>query len=116
MEFSRQEYLSMLPFSSSGGLSDPGVEPGSPAFQADSLPSELPGKVMFNSIATPWIVAFQAPLSRQEYWNRLPSLSLGDFPNPEIKPSSPALGGGFFTTEPPGKPIPELGDTKPRTG
>ena len=110
LEFSRQEYLSMLPFSSPGDLPDPGVEPGSPAFQADSLPSELPGKVMFNSIATPWTVAFQAPLSRQEYWKRLPFLSLGDLPNPEIEPSSPALGGGFITTVPPRKPIPELGD------
>ena len=38
----------MLPFSSLGNLSDPGVEPGSPALQADSLPSELsapPGKI-----------------------------------------------------------------------
>ena len=29
----------------------------------------------------------------------------GDFPNPGIKPASPALAGGFFTTEPPGKPL-----------
>ena len=28
----------------------------------------------------------------------------GNFPNPEIKPTSPALAGKFFTTEPPGKP------------
>ena len=27
-----------------------------------------------------------------------------DLPDPGIKPSSPALAGGFFTTEPPGKP------------
>ena len=43
MEFSRQEYWSGLPFSSPGNLPDPGIEPGSPAFQADTLPSELPG-------------------------------------------------------------------------
>ena len=39
--------------------------------------------------------------SRQEYWNRLPSPSPGDLPNPGIKPvslTSPALAGGFFTT------------------
>ena len=38
MEFSRQEYWSGLPFSSPGGLPNPGIEPGSPALQADSLP------------------------------------------------------------------------------
>ena len=44
MEFSRQEYWSGLPFPSPGDLRDPGIEPGSPALQADSLPSEPPGK------------------------------------------------------------------------
>ena len=42
MEFSRQEYWSGLPFPSPGDLPDPGIEPGSPALQADSLPSEPP--------------------------------------------------------------------------
>ena len=41
MGFSRQEYCSGLPFPSPGYLSDPGIESGSPAFQADSLPTEL---------------------------------------------------------------------------
>ena len=44
MGFSRQEYWSGLPFPSPEGLPDPGIEPGSPTLQADSLPSELPGK------------------------------------------------------------------------
>ena len=44
MEFSRQEYLSGCPFSSSGDLPDPGIEPGSSALQPDTLPSEPPGK------------------------------------------------------------------------
>ena len=44
MEFSRQEYWSRLPFPSPGDLPDPGIEPGSPALQADSLPSETPEK------------------------------------------------------------------------
>ena len=44
MGFSRQEYWSGLPFPSLGDLPDPGIEPGSPALQADALPSELPGK------------------------------------------------------------------------
>ena len=46
MEFSRQEYWSGLPFPSPGDLLNPGIEPGSPALQADILPSELPGKPM----------------------------------------------------------------------
>ena len=40
---------------------------------------------------------------RQEYWNGLPSPSPGDLPDPGIEPKSPALAGGFFTTEPPEK-------------
>ena len=54
-------------------------------------------------------MAHQAPLSmefpRQEYRNGLPFASLGDLPSPGIEPSSPALAGGFFTTEPPGKSL-----------
>ena len=40
MGFSRQEYRSGLPFPSPGDLPDPGIDPGSPALQADSLPTE----------------------------------------------------------------------------
>ena len=43
--------------------------------------------------------------SGQEHWKRLLFPTPGDLPNPEIEPMSPALSGGFFTTEPPGKPI-----------
>ena len=43
MEFSRQEYWSGLPLPSPGDLPNPGVEPGSPGLQADSLLSEPPG-------------------------------------------------------------------------
>ena len=42
--FSRQEYWSGLPFPSPGDLPNPGIEPGSPVLQADTLPSEPPGK------------------------------------------------------------------------
>ena len=59
--------------------------------------------------ATPWTVACQAPLSmgfpRREYWSGFPFPSPGDLPNLVIEPESPALAGGFFTTEPPGKPV-----------
>ena len=44
MGFSRQEYQSGLPFPSPGDLPDPGIIPGSPALQADALPSDPPGK------------------------------------------------------------------------
>ena len=44
MEFSRQEYRNGLPFSSPGDLPEPGIEPRSPTFQANSLPSEPMGK------------------------------------------------------------------------
>ena len=43
MEFSRQKYWSGEPFPSPGDLPDPGIEPGSPALQEDSLPSEPTG-------------------------------------------------------------------------
>ena len=42
MGFSRQEYWSGLPFPSPGDLPYPGIEPGPPALQADSLPSAEP--------------------------------------------------------------------------
>ena len=61
--------------------------------------------------ATPWTIAYQAPLSmgfsRQEHWSGLPCPPPEDLPNPVIKPLSPispASAGGFFTAEPAGKP------------
>ena len=44
MEFSRPENWSGKPFPSPGDLPNPGIEPRSPTLQAESLPSELPGK------------------------------------------------------------------------
>ena len=44
MGFSRREYWSGLPFHSPGDLPNPGIEPGCPVLQADSLPSEPRGK------------------------------------------------------------------------
>ena len=44
IEFSRQEYWSGLPFPYQGDLPYPGIDLGSLALQADSLPSEPPGK------------------------------------------------------------------------
>ena len=44
MEFSRPEYWSGQRIPSPGDLPDPGIEPGSPPLQVDSLPTELSGK------------------------------------------------------------------------
>ena len=60
------------------------------------------------TLATPWTVAHQAPLSmgfsRQECWSGLPFPSPGDLPNPGIEPRSPALQEDTLPAEPPGKP------------
>ena len=62
--------------------------------------------------AIPRAIAHQAPLSlrlsQQEYWSGLPFLAPGGPLEPGIEPASPeapALAGGFFTTESPGKPL-----------
>ena len=47
MGLSRQECWSGLPFPSPGDIPDPGIEPGSPALQADALSSEPPGKPLY---------------------------------------------------------------------
>ena len=66
------------------------------------------GAKSLQSCLTLWTVAHQAPLfmgfPRQEYWSGLPFPSLGDIPDPGIKPVFPALVGMFFTAELPGKP------------
>ena len=63
--------------------------------------------VVSNSFVSPQTVAGQAPLPmkypRQEYWSGLLFPSLGDLPDPAIQLASPALLGGLFTTDPPGK-------------
>ena len=62
---------------------------------------------MKGTLVTPWTVALQAPpsmkFSRQEYWSGLPLPSPGNLPDPGMEPVTPALAGGLFTTEPPGK-------------
>ena len=58
--------------------------------------------------ATLWTAAGQDPqsveFSRQEYWSGLPCSPPRDFPNPGIKPMSPALQVDSSLSEPPGKP------------
>ena len=124
MGFSRQQYWSGLPFPSAGDLPDPGIEPRSPAWEADDLISEPPGKpqiVMENNVcliinvcqnifAEYTVVAMHGlqptrlPLSmgfsRQEYWSGLPFPSPGDLPDPGIKPGSPTFQADALTSEP----------------
>ena len=70
MGFSRQEYWSELSSHSPGDLPNPGIEPGSPALQADSSPSEPPGKsiglciytVIVNMIILYTIYKYESPI------------------------------------------------------
>ena len=75
------------------------------------------GKTMLSRVwlfATPWTVAYKAPLSmefsRQASWSGLPFPSPGDLPYPGIKPRSPALQADALLSEPPAKPYYELDD------
>ena len=58
--------------------------------------------------ATPWTVAWLAPLSmeysRQEYWNGLPFPTPGDLPDPGTEPTSPILQSGSLPLSHPGSP------------
>ena len=77
----------------------------------EELPRSLKVKLLsgVRLFVTPWIVAYQAPLSmvfsRQEYWHGLPFPSPGDLPNAGIEPRSPTLEADTLTSEPPGKSI-----------
>ena len=111
-DFSRQEYWSGLPFPFLGNLSSPGIEPMSRALAglicSVTSDSFRPGGLQPTRLLCPW------GFSRQEYWSGLPCSPPGDLPNPGIKPTFPTLQvdsllteslGGFFTTEPPRKPL-----------
>ena len=67
------------------------------------------GHSVVSDSSQPHGLALQTPLSmefpRKEYWSGLPLSPSGDLPDPGIEPTSPALAGGFFTTEPPRKPL-----------
>ena len=114
MGFFRQEYWSGLPFPPLRALPDSGMEPessGSPALQADYLPTEPSGEPYsymllllsrFSRVrlcATPQTSAHQAPpplgFSRQEHWSGLP------FPSPKEKLSSNKKTIIFLTLEDP---------------
>ena len=83
MEFSRPEYWSGQPFPSPGDLLNPGIEPGSPELQADSLPTEPSGKqrLTLYLFSVGWAFTLAStPLSgRQFQMNFTPLLSLLSF-------------------------------------
>ena len=127
MELSRQEYWSGLPYPSPGHSPNPGIEPVSPALQADSLWSEPPGEPNIFIYTHMYIYIYsyicacmcsvasvmsdslrprQAPhsmgFSRQKDWRGLSWPPPGDLPDLGIKPaSSPALQVDSLPTEPP---------------
>ena len=73
LKFSRKEYWSELPFSSSGGLPNPGIEPRSPALQEDSLPTELQEQhcVVLTAVYTD-LSPYQTTLHISSYCGRQP--------------------------------------------
>ena len=82
MGFSRQEYWSGLPFPSPGDLPDPGIEAGSPTLQADSSPSEPPGKTRSLRKLLHWIGDTIQPSHSLLSLSSCPQsfLALGSFP------------------------------------
>ena len=81
IKFSRQRYWSGLPFPTPGDFPDPGIEPKSPALQADALPSEPPGK-------PPLWSDFNVYHSRDTLWLLVPifpALLRWDFGKMQIK-------------------------------
>ena len=71
MEFSRQESWSGVPCPPPGDLPNPGIEPGSPTLQADSLPSEPPGKPKWQNHVTNY-TAEENPKNRGSLHAKLP--------------------------------------------
>jgi len=107
VEFSRQEFWSGLPCPSPGDLPDPGIKPGFPSLQADSLSSESPGK--------PKVLAAQSCPNLYDLMgcNRILEWVIIPFSrrssDPGIEPRSPMLQAGSLLSEPPEKSILALG-------
>ena len=76
MGFSRQQYWNGLPFPSPGDIPNPSIEPGPPALQADSLPSEPQGENWVLKNWCLWIVVLEKTLE-------------SPLDSKEIKPVSP---------------------------
>ena len=78
MGFSRQHYWSGVPFPSPGDLPNPGIEPGSPALEADALTSEPPGKTELGSASALFKISHRAPTLPEEYVSPLKGEGAGD--------------------------------------
>ena len=89
MELSRPEYWSGEPFPSLGDLPNPGTEPRSPSLEADSLPTEPPGKLV-----NPASRKLEASESRE--WEAYPFSRGSSQPRNQTEVS--CIAGGFFTT------------------
>ena len=72
MEFSRQECWSGLPCPSPGDLPYPGIEPGSPTLQADSLPSEPPGQLFESRALCKSFLILTSEVGNYHWWLGLP--------------------------------------------
>ena len=83
MKFSRQEYWSRLPFLSPEDFPNPGVEPRSPAFQADSLPSEPPPPMRCECGPSKRNPQGKVECRRAEGSRETQRLSRGSFQSPE---------------------------------
>ena len=62
----KREYWSGLPLPSPADLPNPGIEPGSPALQADALPSEPPGKILIFTRSTVFYFFLVTSLMKSE--------------------------------------------------
>ena len=118
MGFSGQEHWSGLSCPPPGDLPDPGIEPASPALQADSLQLSYWGCPLYTlekwkwkwkslscvwPFATPWTIQ-SMEFSRPEYQNGYPLPSPRDLPSPGIEPRSPTLQVDSLPAKPQGKP------------
>ena len=94
MEFFRQEYWSGLPFPSLGDLPNLVIKLGSPALQADSLPSEPPGKPSASSVflqnirAGHTVISIETPTGN---WNFLLPNSVASSLIPESDMAKPLV-------------------------
>ena len=129
MGFSRQGYWSGLPFPSPGIFPTQGLNPGL-LHCRQTLPSEPPGKPSYYiyiymyficaciyakslqsypTLCNPVNCILPGPsvhgISQARVMERVPFPSPGDLPDPGMEPVSPALAGGFFTSESQGKPL-----------
>ena len=92
MGFSRQEYWTRLPFPSPGDLPNPGIQPRSPALPADSLPTELQGKLFPTKTCCSQINKLIEKKKMKTAWKALSIMSGIQQPSYKHKPlSSPSL-------------------------